>query len=90
MIADNVRQILSPLNALLPYIWQSLIGICILYVVVRLITKLLGYLQSKLKKPINCRECTFNWLTYDEVLAHVERKDFKKHKLSDGGVNGHK
>lgn len=90
MIADNVQRMISPLNALLPYIWQSLIAIVILYVVLRLITKLLGYLQSKFKKPVKCRECTFNWLTYDEVLTHVERKDFKKYKLSDGGVNGHK
>lgn len=91
MINNSIRQLLNPLTTRLPFIWSFIAVTIILYVVFRLIIKIVRYLRTKIKKPIKCRECSFNWITYDEVLSHVnKRKDKKKSELNINGDNSHK
>lgn len=91
MINNSIRQLLNPLTTKLPFIWSFIAVTIFLYVVFRLITKIVRNLRTKIKKPIKCRECSFNWVTYDEVLSHVnKRKDEKKSKLNINDDNSHK
>ena len=84
MIAENTRELLAPVNQWLPAVWTFLITILVIYVLYSIAVCVNHWISRKFKKEPKSRDCSFRWLTYEEVMSVAH--DLKKKQTSGSGV----
>lgn len=79
MIAENTKQILSPVNEYLPLVWKIILIVFLLYIFYSITGVFLRFLARKIKKSAKSRDCSFSWISCDEVRNAIQ--DFKKKEM---------
>lgn len=82
MIAENTRELLAPINQWLPAVWKLLIAILLLYLLYSITVCVNHWISRKFKKEPKSRDCSFRWLTYEEVMTVA--KDLKQKQKTSG------